>query len=193
MSDARAWTRAALFGCLWGALELSLGSVLHLSRLPFSSLAMAAVGLACLLTLRRLSPVAGVCLAAGAVAVVVKVFGIGGLYPGPLIGIAAEAALVEIATGLLPASAGATAGGALVFAWGPLQRLATTRIVAGREAFEAVLALAARGAGSLGLEQVGVVWAFAAMVATVSAVGAVVGWLAWRLAGRVAGRIGVAP
>ena len=32
MTDARAWTRAALVGSLWGALELTLGSLLHLSR-----------------------------------------------------------------------------------------------------------------------------------------------------------------
>jgi hypothetical protein len=76
--DARAWTRAALIGSLWGALELSVGSVLHLSRVPLTGMVMSAIALACLLTLRRLSPVPGVCLVAGAVALVVKVFGIGG-------------------------------------------------------------------------------------------------------------------
>lgn len=191
MSDARAWTRAALIGSLWGALELSVGSVLHLSRLPFTGLVMAAVGLACLLTLRRISPVPGVCLVAGAVAVVVKIFGIGGLFPGPLIGIAAEALLVELAVSALPrGAAGAVAAGGLVFLWGPVQKLAMVRIVAGRDTIEAAVALAGRALAAVGLEAVGVGWAAGTIAALLAVAGGAVGWAAWRLAGRVAGRLG---
>jgi len=191
VNDARAWTRAALIGSLWGALELSVGSVLHLSRLPLTGLVMAAIGLACLLTLRRLSPLPGVCLVAGAVAVVVKVFGIGGLYPGPLIGIAAEALLVELVLAMLPRGASAAAAaGALVFLWGPAQKLAMTRIVAGRDTIEAAVALAGRTLSAVGLDGVGVGWALGGMAALVAAAGGVVGWAAWRLGGRVAVRVG---
>lgn len=192
MNDARAWTRAALIGSLWGALELSVGSVLHLSRLPLTGLVMAAIGLACLLTLRRLSPLPGVCLVAGAVAVVVKVFGIGGLFPGPLIGIAAEALLVELAVTVLPRGAtAAAAAGALVFLWGPVQKLAMTRIVAGRDTIEAAVAVAGRALSAVGLDGVGVGWAVGGVAALLAAVGGVVGWACWRLAGRVAVRVGV--
>jgi hypothetical protein len=191
VTDARAWTRAALIGSLWGALELSVGSVLHLSRLPLTGLVMAAIGLACLLTLRRLSPLPGVCLVAGAVAVVVKVFGIGGLYPGPLIGIAAEALLVEFALSVLPrGAAAAVAAGALVFLWGPVQKVAMTRIVAGRDAIEAAVTLAGRALAAVGLAGVGFGWAVGAVAALLATVGGVVGWAAWRLAGRVAARVG---
>jgi hypothetical protein len=191
--DARAWTRAALIGSLWGALELSVGSVLHLSRLPLTGLVMAAIGLVCLLTLRRLSPLPGICLVAGLVAVVVKVFGLGGLYPGPLIGIAAEALLVELAVDLLPRGAvAAAAAGALVFLWGPLQKVAMTRIAAGRDTIEAVIALAGRVLTAIGLEDVGVGWAAVALAVLLAAAGGAVGWAAWRLAGRVAARVGEA-
>ena len=191
MSDARAWTRAALIGSLWGALELSVGSVLHLSRLPLTGLVMAAVGLACLLTLRRISPVPGVCLVAGAVAVVVKVFGIGGLIPGPLIGIGAEALLVELAVSALPrGAAGAVAAGSLVFLWGPVQKLVMVRIVAGRDTIEAAVALAGRALAAVGLEAVSVGWAAGAIASLLATAGGAVGWAAWRLAGRVAGRLG---
>jgi hypothetical protein len=191
VSDARAWTRAALIGSLWGALELSVGSVLHLSRLPLTGLVMAAVGLACLLTLRRISPVPGVCLVAGAVAVVVKVFGIGGLIPGPLIGIGAEALLVELAFSALPrGAAGAVAAGGLVYLWAPVQKLVMVRIVAGRDTIEAAVALAGRALAAVGLEAVGVGWAAGTFAALLAAAGGAVGWAAWRLAGRVAGRLG---
>lgn len=190
MTDARAWTRAALIGSLWGALELSLGSVLHLSRLPLSGLVMASLGLICLLTLRRLSPYPGVCLVAGAVTLVVKVFGLGGLRPGPLIGIAAEAVLVEIAVDLLPRAAGAAAAGALVFLWGPVQKLAMTRLVAGRETIEAAVILAGRAAALVGAEGAHLGWIAGAVLAVMATAGAVVGLAAWRLAGRVVRRLG---
>ena len=38
--DARPWTHAALFGALWGCLEMSLGTMLHLSGLPLKGLLM---------------------------------------------------------------------------------------------------------------------------------------------------------
>ena len=192
MIDARAWTRAALIGSLWGALELSVGSVLHLSRVPLTGMVMSAIALACLLTLRRLSPVPGVCLVAGAVALVVKVFGIGGLYPGPLIGIGAEALLVELAMTALPrGAAAAMAAGALVFLWGPVQKLAMTRIVAGQDVISAGIALGGRAITAVGLDSVGVGWVVGGAVAMLAAGGGCVGWAAWQLAGRVALRVGV--
>ncbi|HOC44148.1 MAG TPA: hypothetical protein PKJ99_14120 [Thermoanaerobaculales bacterium] len=192
MIDARAWTRAALVGSLWGALELSVGSVLHLSRIPLSGMVMSAIGLACLLTLRRLSPVPGVCLVAGAVALVVKVFGIGGLFPGPLIGIGAEALLVELAVTALPrGAAAAMAAGALVFLWGPVQKIAMVRIVAGQDAIDAAIVLGGRAAAAAGLGGVAAGWVVGAAVAALVTVGGIAGWSAWRLGGRVAGRLGV--
>jgi hypothetical protein len=189
--DARAWTRAALIGSLWGALELSVGSVLHLGHLPFTGMVMAAIGLACLLTLRRLSPRPGVCVVAGAAALVVKVFGIGGLHPGPLIGIAAEALLVELALDLLPRGAVAAAvAGALVFLWGPVQKVVWMRVVAGQEAINAAIELAGRATAAVGLDGLGVGWVVGCLAVLHGVVGGCVGWAAWRLAGRVAARIG---
>jgi hypothetical protein len=120
------------------------------------------------------------------------VFGIGGLFPGPLIGIAAEALLVELAVTVLPrGAAAAAAAGALVFLWGPVQKLAMTRIVAGRDTIEAAVAVAGRALSAVGLDGVGVGWAVGGVAALLAAVGGVVGWACWRLAGRVAVRVGV--
>ena len=109
MTDVRPWTYAALFGALWGALEATMGTALYLGRVPFNGTMMGIVGLLCLICLRRLQPRPGVCLLAGAVAVFLKVFTLGGFYTGTIIGITVEALSVEIAmTGLVPAQPAAT-------------------------------------------------------------------------------------
>ena len=36
MRDLRPWTHAALFGALWGALEATAGTALHLGGVPLT-------------------------------------------------------------------------------------------------------------------------------------------------------------
>lgn len=189
--DARPWTHAALFGALWGVLELSLGTVLHLGRVPLKGLLMGSLGLLCLVALRRLQPRPGVCLIAGFVAVFLKVFAMGGLYPGPLIGIAGEAIAVETAFLLTRSrSPGAVVGGAVALALGPLQKLAMTWLVAGPEAVQAMVRAVREAALRIGIGDVGGRSILLAVTGASGALGAVVGWLAWMVAGRVARRLG---
>ncbi len=194
MNDARPWTYAALFGALWGALELSIGTFLKLSRLPLSGLVMTLLGLGCLITLRRLQPTAGVCLLAGLCAAVLKVFVLGGLYPGPVLGILVEALLVETA---LSASGGgpvgAVAGGALAAAANPLQMLIMVRIVAGADAVAAYGRAAATTLDALHLPAASPRTILALLVGATAVAGALGGALSWKLAGRVARRLGVSP
>jgi hypothetical protein len=192
--DARTWTAAALFGTLWGSLELSLGTVLHLGRVPFGGLVMGSLGLICLITLRRLQPQTGVCLIAGAVAVFLKVFTIGGLYPGPVIGISLEAVLVELAfTATLSRAPGAILGGAMALAVNPLQKVIMTWVVAGPEAVRAAVEGFRAVSVQVGLPEISG-WTMLAVLAGFSAtVGGVVGSLAWLLAGRVLRRLGRGP
>ena len=73
---------------------------------------MGLVGLLCLVCLRRLQPEPGVCLLAGVVAIFLKIFTLGGFYPGPIIGIGVQALAVEIAmTGAGGRAIGAAIGG----------------------------------------------------------------------------------
>ena len=67
MTDARPWTYAALFGALWGAMEATVGTAVHLGKLPMRGAAMGVLGLLCLICLRRLQNRPGVCLLAGLV------------------------------------------------------------------------------------------------------------------------------
>jgi hypothetical protein len=192
--DARPWTYAALFGALWGALELSLGSILHLGRVPMKGLLMGALGLICLATLRRLQPRAGVCLTAGGVALFLKVFAMGGLYPGPMVGIAGEALLVELAFLLTRnRAAGAVLGGAVALAINPLQMVVTTSVVAGPEALQAMVRAVQAAASRIGLIGADGRTIVITLVAVSGGLGAVVGALAWVLAGRVLRRLGRGP
>jgi hypothetical protein len=191
MNDARQWTYAALFGALWGALEASVGTFVHLGRMPLRGMLMGILGLLCLICLRRLQPRPGVCLLAGLVAVFLKIFTLGGLYPGPLIGIMVEALVVELAMTLSGGRAlGAVLGGAVTLGTNPVQKLAMTWLVAGSEAMRSVVDIGEKTFASVGLQGLGPVTILTAIVAAEAVVGALGGLWAWRVAGRVARRVG---
>ena len=191
MNDARRWTYAALFGALWGALEASVGTAVHLSRMPLRGMLMGILGLLCLVCLRRLQPRPGVCLLAGLVAAFLKIFTLGGLYPGPLVGIMVEAVAVELAMTLTGGRAfGAVLGGAVTLGTNPVQKLAMTWLVAGTEAMRSVVDIGEKTVASVGLQGLGPVAIVTALVTTQAVVGALGGLWAWRVAGRVARRVG---
>ncbi len=192
MTDVRPWTYAALFGALWGALEATMGTALYLGRVPFKGTMMGIVGLLCLICLSRLQPRPGVCLLAGAVAVFLKVFTLGGFYTGPIIGITVEALSVEIAmTGLGGGAIGAAVGGFMTMATNPLQKLVTARIVAGPEAVKASFQLLEESAAALGFSEIRAVALFASIVVATGLVGSAGALWAWWVAGRVAERLGL--
>jgi hypothetical protein len=188
--DARAWTHAALFGSLWGAAEASLGSVLKAANVPLSGLAMAAVGVLCLLTVRRLQPTVGINLVTGVVAACVKVFSLGGLVLGPVAGIVAEALVVELAmTATASSAAGAVAGGALALAEAPLQMVFTAVVITGPEAAAALDKAARALAAGVSAPAASPLGVLAAVAGAAALIGGVVGALSWRVAGRVARRV----
>lgn len=187
MKDLRPWTYAALYGALWGALEATAGTALHLGRVPFRGEIMGLLGLVCLVCLRRLQPRVGVVLVAGLTAIFLKIFTLGGLYPGPIVGIAIQTLAVEISFIVARGPVAAALGGIIALGTNPVQRVITVWIVGGTEAATAVL----RAVGELGgVEARWVLGAFVAFAATIGAVGGV---LAWRLAGRVGRRLGGRP
>lgn len=184
MKDLRPWTHAALFGALWGALEATVGTAVHLGRVPFRGEIMGLMGLVCLVCLRRLQPKVGVVLVAGLTAIFLKVFTLGGLYPGPLVGIATQTLAVELGFLVARGPWAAALGGIIALGTNPIQRVATAWIVGGTEAATAVL----RAVGEIG--GVEAKWVLAGFVGFAASIGAVGGVFAWRLAGRVARRLG---
>jgi hypothetical protein len=191
MTDVRPWTYAALFGALWGALEATVGTALHLGQVPFRGSLIGLAGLLCLVCLRRLQPRPGVCLMAGGVAVVLKIFTLGGLNPGPIVGIAVQAVAVEAAMTLTGGRVfGAAVGGFVTLATNPIQSLVTAWVVAGTDAVRASLELLQASAAAVGAGGVRPELVFGALVALTGAVGAAGGVWSWRLSGRVVRRLG---
>lgn len=188
--DPRIWTAAALFGALWGAAEVSLGALLSAARVPLSGLGMAAIGVVCLVTARRLHPAAGQSLAMGVAVAFLKVFSVGGMRLGPLIGILVEATMVEVAFALGGRrGVSAVLGGAGALAWAPTWALFGAALLAGPEtvqAFERGMRAVASSFGWRGPTSGALV---ATLISVAAALGALVGAFAWRLAGRVVARV----
>jgi hypothetical protein len=194
MTDARPWTHAALFGALWGALEATVGTTLYLARVPFRGSLIGIAGLLCLICLWRLQPRFGVCSLAGVVAIFLKVFTLGGLYPGPVVGIAVQAVAVDLAMSVFGnRRVGAAAAGFLVLATNPLQKLTTTWLVAGSNAVRASMELLEHSATAVGLDGVRALPLFLGTVGATGLVGAAAGLWSWRVAGRVRQRLAGQP
>jgi len=151
---------------------------------PFRGEIMGLIGLVCLVCLRRLQPKVGVILVAGLTAIFLKVFTLGGLYPGPLVGIATQTLAVEFGFLVARGPWASALGGIIALGTNPIQRVITAWIVGGTEAATAVL----RAVGEIG--GVEARWVLAGFVGLAASIGAVGGVFAWRLAGRVARRLG---
>jgi hypothetical protein len=191
VKDARPWTYAALFGALWGATEATLGTALYLSKLPMRGTIIGLAGLLCLVCLRRLQPRPGVCLLAGGVAIFLKIFTLGGLYPGPIIGIGIQALTLELAlTAAGGRAVGAAIGGFLALATNPLQMVVTMWVVMGGEAVRSYLLLLQEAAAAVGLGNTRPEVVFAMVVVGKGLIGVAGGFWAWGVGGRVIRRLG---
>jgi hypothetical protein len=138
-----------------------------------------------------LQPKVGVCALAGVVAIFLKVFTLGGFFPGPIIGIAIEALSLEFAMTLgRGRPIGAVVGGAIALATNPIQKLGMIWVVAGPEAVDSYFRLAEESAGSIGLEWLRPQTILGAGVIGASLIGAFGGLWAWNVAGRVLRRLG---
>ncbi len=185
-----AWSHAVLFGTLWGAAEATAGVALKAAGVPLSGLLLAAAGLVCAVTVRRLQPTPGVVLAAGAVAALLRAGATGAVHPGPVVAILLEALAVEAAFGLAGnRAAAALLGGAAAFVAAPVQAVVTLRIVAGRETAEALTVWGDSLARSMGVPG-GAAALFGAVVLATGVAGGLAGRGAWRIAGRVLVRLG---
>ena len=191
MKDVRPWTYAALFGTLWGAIEATLGTALYLSKLPMRGTIIGLAGLLCLVCLRRLQPRPGVCLLAGGVAIFLKIFTLGGLYAGPIIGIGIQALSLELAlTATGGRAIGSAIGGFLTLATNPMQMVVTMWVVMGSDAVRSYLLLLQEAAAAVGLGSMRPELIFSMVIVGKGLIGAVGGFWAWWVAGRVMRRLG---
>lgn len=175
-----------VFGTLWGVVEIGLGSLLHAINVPMSGTLLAAIGLAIALTGRLFVPRRGSTLFIGVVAMLLKLFSIGSVVVGPMIGILIEAGIAEIVLTAFgrPSRASFLLAGSLGILWTMFQPFFTGLLLFGRDIFGIWFDLLDRGSRLLGLDPAAAVWIVLILAAFHLAMGAAAGWLAWN-AGRL--------
>lgn len=171
----------AVFGALWGLVEISLGSVLKTLNIPMSGVVLASIGLTIALVGRVFVPKRGTTLFIGIIATLLKLFSLGGVIIGPMVGILTEALVAEIVLSLAgkPRRFGFVLAGALGVAWVLVQPFVTGPLLFGRTLFTVWLDLLDQGSRLLGLNPAAAIWIVVAMLALYLIIGGIIGWVSW--------------
>lgn len=175
-----------VFGALWGAVETTVGAVLHTLNIPFSGAVLTAFGISIALMGRLFVPRRGSVLFIGLVTAFLKMFSVGGIVLSPMLGIIVESLLAEAALTVLgrPRRLSFCVAGALATLWTLVHPFLTQGILAGAGIVTIYVRTLENGARVLGLNASAILLVLAALVALHLALGAAGGLLAWD-AGRV--------
>ena len=173
----------AVFGALWGLVEISLGSILHAINIPLTGLLLSTIGIMVASIARLFVPRRGSTIFIGVIAMVLKLFSIGNILIGPMVGIITEALIAELILDAFPkpslaAFISACTGAAL---WVIVQPFVTGVLLFGRNLLISWLDLLDTGTRLFGFPSQAVLWIVLALVVLHLAVGATGGWLAWKL------------
>lgn len=182
----------AVFGALWGLDEITLGSVLKTLNIPLSGVVLSVIGLTIALVARAFVPRRGSTLFIGVIAMLLKLFSLGGVIIGPMLGILSEALLAEIVLSLAgkPRRVGFIIAGALGVAWVLLQPFVTGPLLFGRTLLVVWLDLLDLGRRILGLTPAAAVWIVSGLLVIHLAIGGLAGWLSWDIAKFLKQRLG---
>ena len=182
----------AVFGALWGLVEISFGSVLKTLNIPMSGMVLGAIGLTVALTGRVFVPRRGSTLFIGVIAMLLKLFSLGGVIIGPMVGIITEAIVAEIVLSLAgkPGRGVFVLAGALGVAWVVLQPFITGPLLFGRTVFVVWLDLLDQSSRLLGLDMSAAILIVLVYLAIHLALGGLVGWLSWDIAHMLQIRLG---
>jgi len=192
----RDWVYIAVFGALWGAIEMTLGAYLHVIFPPLADtfllgVIMAGLGGIIALTGRHFVPHTGSVLMIGVVTALLKALSLGGVQIGPMVAIVVESLLME--AGLLlarqPTRWGFALAGALAVSWNFFHKFAMMRLLFGQGFYEVAVNMVKDGSKLLGLDVRYSIAILVVLFVIRLVVGAVAGWLAWDLGGAVRRRL----
>ncbi len=185
----RDWVYIAVFGALWGFVEVGLGSYLHvifpsLGNTFFTGLTLAAIGIILALVGRHFVPQRGAVLMIAVITALLKLLSPGGVKLGPMLAIVAEGLLMEL--GLLwrggQARPSYLLSGALALSWNAVHPLIMLPLLYGRTLAQSWDKIAKDGSAILGIDADQALLILALLLAIRWAMGAVAGWLAWDIA-----------
>jgi hypothetical protein len=186
----------AIFGAIWGAVELTLGSYLHVIFPPLADtflvgVIMASLGAIVALVGRQFVPRTGAVFMIGSVAAILKMISLGGVKVGPLVAILAESLLMEV--GLLLARRdrrwGFVLAGALAVSWNFFHKFIMMYILFGKGVYEVYLNMIQQGASLLGIDVSYALLVIAILFLIRIVAGGLAGWIAWDLGRVVHGRL----
>lgn len=170
----------AVFGALWGAVEISLGSVLKALNIPLSGAVLSAIGLMIAMLARQFVPRRGTTLFVGVIAMVLKLFSIGSILIGPMIAILMEALLAEIVLSLFkqPSMLACLLAGVAGALWTMIQPFVTGILLFGRELFTIWLDLLDLGERLFGIGTNAAIIIVILLALVYILIGLLSGWLA---------------
>jgi len=182
----------AVFGTLWGIVEISLGTVLKSLNLPLSGVILSTFGLAVAMIGRVFVPRRGSTLFTGVIAMLLKLFSLGGVIIAPMIAIFAEALVAEVVLSLFkrPRRGIFMLAGGLGVLWVLVHPFIANPLLYGRTVFVVWLDLLDKGSRLIGLDSNAVLWILLSMAAMHLAAGALAGWLAWDIGNQLQVRLG---
>ena len=152
----RVWQRAAVYGSLWAASEIVVGSFLHNLRIPFAGSFLAAFGIMVMTAGHRVFPERGLIWRAAVICALMKSISPSAVILGPMIGIAMEGVLLEGCVRLLRGhAAGYLVGGALAVSWSMVQRMLSALIAFGPDVVRLYVEAYNFAARSMGVSRVG--------------------------------------
>ncbi|MCA9958724.1 MAG: hypothetical protein R3E31_19575 [Chloroflexota bacterium] len=173
----------AVFGTLWGIAEMSLGTVLKSLNIPMSGLVLSTIGLTVAMIGRVFVPKRGATLFVGVIAMLLKLFSLGGVVLGPMIGIISEALLAELVLSLggKPRRALFVIAGAVGTLWPLIQPFITGPLLFGQSLFTTWLNLLDTGSRLMGIGTDAIFVILLGMIAVHLLIGIVAGVIAWDL------------
>jgi nucleoside-triphosphatase THEP1 len=153
---ARVWQRAAIYGSLWAAVEIVIGSFLHNLRIPFAGSVLSAFGVVVMTAGHRVSPERGLIWRSALVCALMKSISPSAVILGPMIGIAMEGVLLEGSVRVLGGRAvGYLVGGALAVSWSLAQRMLNALIAFGPDVVRLYVETYGFASRTLGVSRVG--------------------------------------
>jgi nucleoside-triphosphatase THEP1 len=163
---ARVWQRAAVYGSLWAAVEIVVGSFLHNLRVPLAGSLLAAVGVMLMTAGHRAFPERGLIWRAALVCALMKSVSPSAVILGPMVGILMEGVLLEAMVRLFRGhAAGYLIGGALAVSWAMAQRVLNAVISFGSDVVRLYVDAYSFASRSLGVSSFGPFDLIAALVA----------------------------
>ncbi len=176
----------ALLGALWAAVEIHIGFILHLVKLPFAGILLTFLGVLILLVGRAFVPQKGTAVLTGLIASLSTFLFLGAIVIYPIIGIIMESIFVEIGLAFpFSSRINFQISGVLGMLWSFIHPFIVQGIIAGLGLFKIYSIVVEKGARLFHLAPQQVLAILLLLLTVFVAAGLVAGMVGWNLSNRL--------